>query len=209
MLPYYDAAEGLFGDDLFDALNIIINTGFTGVTYGEARYILDDSDADPLNPSNIILVYEGTSIKAYNSNGSWTYPAWNREHVWPQSALAGASKSDLQNLKPSDVSTNSSRGNKYFDNFMSGDTWEPRDEVKGDIARIMLYMITKWTQLELVDSSPNRDNGQMAKLSVLLEWHEQDPVDDFEMNRNNVIYTYQNNRNPYIDYPEFVEMIWG
>ncbi|MBI9009569.1 MAG: endonuclease [Tenericutes bacterium] len=208
-MSYYFSAQDLDGSALFDELTSIINNGFTGVSYDAAKYALGESDKDPNNANNIILVYLGTSIDAYNPDGSWTYPAWNREHVWPQSALAGAFMSDLQNLKPSDVNTNSSRGNKYFDNYMSSTTWEPRDEVKGDIARIMLYMITKYTQLSLVDSVPNIGNGEMGKFSVLLEWHEQDPVDDFERNRNNVIYSYQHNRNPYIDYPEFVEMIWG
>ncbi|MDO9628296.1 MAG: endonuclease, partial [Acholeplasmataceae bacterium] len=64
-----------------------------------------------------------------------------------------------------------------------------------------------YANLNLVNTPPAM--YQMGKLDVLLKWHLQDPVDDFERNRNDVIYGIQNNRNPFIDYPEFVEKIWG
>jgi len=209
-MEYYLSAQGLTGNTLFLELRDIINTGFVGISYGDARYILDDSDRDPNNPNNVILVYLGTSV-----SGTWDDGiTWNREHVWPQSLLGVSVTnstigvgSDLQNLKPANPSTNSSRGNKYFDNITSSSSYEPRDEVKGDIARILLYMWTMYDYLELVDTYPS--TYEMALLTVLLSWHETDPVDDFERNRNEVIYSYQNNRNPYIDYPEFVELIWG
>lgn len=210
-LSYYSSAESLSGSALFDELHTIINTGFHGVTYGEARYILDETDQDPDNSSNVILVYLGTSV-----SGSWNpNVTWNREHVWPQSLLPEYASnelvnaaSDLQNLKPSNPTENSSRGNRYYANAtVTGLSYAPRDEVKGDVARTLLYMITMYDELSLVDYSPS--SLQMGLLSVLLEWHEFDPVDDFERNRNEVIYSYQDNRNPYIDYPGFVELIWG
>ena len=208
-MPYYYSAQGLTGNALFLELRDIVNTGFVGISYGDARYILDESDADPNNPNNVILVYLGTSV-----SGFWDGTTWNREHVWPQSLLGVDVDNndinvgtDLQNLKPANPSENSSRSNKYFDNVTTSSSYEPRDEVKGDVARILLYMWTKWDFLTLVDSNPS--TYQMAMLTVLLQWHEIDPVDDFERNRNEVIYSYQKNRNPYIDYPEFVELIWG
>ncbi|MFA6648187.1 MAG: endonuclease [Candidatus Izemoplasmatales bacterium] len=210
-MPYYLSASGLAGNALFLELREIINEGFSPVSYGESRYILDETDKDPNNPNNIILVYLGTSI-----SGKWDAGAtWNREHVWPQSLLGLSVDnpdknmgSDLQNLKPANPSENTSRSNRYYDNIsVGGLSYEPRDEVKGDLARILLYMWTMYDVLELVDYDPN--TYQMALLSVLLQWHEIDPVDDFERNRNEVIYSYQKNRNPYIDYPEFVDLIWG
>ena len=205
-MPYYESAEGLTGNELFLELRSIINTGKKYVSYDAARYILDDSDADPNIPGNVILVYLGTSV-----SGTWDAGAtWNREHVWPQSLLGydTTMSADLHNLKPSNPSENSSRGNSYFDNIsVSKVSYEPRDEVKGDVARILLYMWTMYASLSLVDEAPSI--YEMALLSVLLEWHVIDPVDDFERNRNEVIYSYQNNRNPYIDYPEFVDLIWG
>jgi endonuclease I len=165
---------------------------------------LDESDADPTNPGNVILVYTGWSV-----SGTWDAGnTWNREHIWPQSLLGYDSvmSSDLHNLKPSDPTANNSRSNKYFDNVTTSASYEPRDEVKGDVARILLYMLTMYDDLTLVNSTPSV--YEMALLNVILGWHEIDPVDDFERNRNNVIAAHQGNRNPYIDYPEFVDLIW-
>jgi endonuclease I len=86
-------------------------------------------------------------------------------------------------------------------------SYAPRVEVRGDLARILLYMEVMYTIYNLINSTPAVN--QMALLDVLLSWHELDPVDAFEMNRNEVIYTLQKNRNPFIDYPHFVELIWG
>ena len=207
---YYMDAMNLTGTQLLTTLRTIIHTGFNGVTYGDARYILDETDRDPLNSNNLIQVYTGDSVPgAWDCNGVCV---WNREHVWPQAAMPVSASnsvtnmaSDLHNLKPSDPSENGSRGNSSF----GWNAYEPRDEVKGDIARIMLYMVVMYNQLTLVDSSPNSNYYEMGFLSDLLEWNLQDPVDDFERNRNNVIYSYQGNYNPFIDYPEFATLIWG
>ncbi len=210
LMAYYDSAEGLAGQALFLELREIINTGFSGVTYGEARYILNISDRDPNNAANVILVYTGASV-----SGNWDAGVtWAREHVWPQSLLGASADnaivnvcSDLQNLKPINPGVNSARSNNYFDLTTTGASYFPGDDDKGDIARILLYMVTMYDYLSLVNSAPS--TYQMAMLDVLLLWNEQDPVDDFERNRNEVIFSYQDNRNPYIDYPEFVELIWG
>lgn len=210
---YYSSIDdGLSGETLLLALRSLLNDTYQGVTYGEARYILDESDADPANPNNVILVYLNNSVDGTWDGGS----TWNREHVWPQSYLGESADnntvnmaSDLHNLKPADPSENSSRGNKYFDNVTSPSTYEPRDEVKGDIARILLYMIVMYEVLDLVNDSTNTTVYEMGVLDTLLSWHIQDPVDDFEMNRNHVIYTYQGNLNPFIDNPEWVDLIWG
>ncbi len=204
---YYDDAEGLYGAILVDALNTIINNGFNGVTYGEARYILDDSDQDPDNASNLILVYFGTSINSGWDAGS----TWNREHVWPQSLLGSSADngtvnvaSDLYNLMPANPGENSSRGNSPYSEMGLG--YEPRDEVKGDVARALFYMMVMYPELNLVDTAPGIH--EMGYLSELLQWHIDDPVDAFELNRLEVIASEQDNRNPFVDYPHFVELIW-
>ncbi len=204
---YYDDAEGLYGDALIAALNEILNTGFTGVTYGEARDILDDSDIDPLNSDNLILVYLGTSVSGVWDSGS----TWNREHVWPQSLLGvGADNgtvnvaSDLYNLMPANPGENSSRGNQPYSALLSG--YEPRDDVKGDVARALFYMMVMYDNLDLVNTAP--DIYEMGYLDELIAWHIADPVSPFEINRMEVIASYQNNRNPFVDYPHFVDLIW-
>jgi endonuclease I len=210
MPEYYSSIDdGLSGTDLIDALNILLNSNFTGYSYSAANEFLAVTDADPNNPDNIITVYSRTSV-----DGEWDGGVtWNKEHVWPQSLLdedAGNSinsASDLHNLKPAVPSENSSRGNKYYDNITTNDTYEPHDDVKGDVARILFYMMVMYDELNLVDQAPG--THEMGLLSVLIQWHEMDPVDDFELNRNNVIYDYQGNRNPFIDNPEWVDLIWG
>ncbi len=173
--------------------------------------MLDDTDVDPNNTSKVILIYLGTSV-----SGVWDGnpgAAWNREHVWPQSKLGGKADndviniaSDLHNLKPSNPSTNSSRGNKFFGTETGA--YEPRDAVKGDIARILFYMDVMYNGLSLI-SANSGGSLQMGNLDKLLEWHVLDPVDEFEMYRNNKIETYQGNRNPFIDHQEFVDKIYG
>lgn len=208
-LPYYSDLTDATGNALLAELNVILNRGVTMQTYGDARDILQESDVDPQNTNNIILVYRGTSI-----NSTWDSGAtWNREHVWPQSLLGVSTNNssrhvgaDLHNLKPAHPSENSSRGNKYFAWTTTADAYEPRDEVKGDVARILFYMVAMYDYLDLINSTPT--TYQMAMLDILLEWHEQDPVDAFERYRNDVIFTYQNNRNPFIDHPELVDLIW-
>jgi len=211
---YYDSAAGKAGTELKAALNTIVNTGLKLKTYGDARYILDESDQDPTNPGNIILVYLGTSVSSVWDAGV----TWAREHVWPQSLLGEDAEnnianvcSDLHNLKPVEPGENSRRSNKYYDNQTTSASYAPRAEVRGDLSRILFYMVIAYEEdsldLELVNHDPGMH--EMAMLDVLLEWHTLDPIDDFERHRNEVIYSYQHNRNPFIDHPEYVALIWG
>ena len=207
MIAYYDNAEGLYGDELIDALNIILNNGFTGVDYGSARTILDESDQDPLNSSNLILVYLRTSISSVWDSGA----TWNREHVWPQSLLGVSAdngtvnvSSDLYNLMPADPSENSTRSAQPYSALVSG--YEPPDEVKGDVARALFYMMVMYDNLNLVNTAPGL--YEMAYLDELLSWHISYPVDAVEANRLELIASYQNNRNPFVDYPHLVDLIW-
>ena len=134
--------------------------------------------------------------------------------------------SDVHNLKPADASVNVARSNKDFDNggvqheeatecYYTDSTWEARDAVKGDVARIIFYMATRYEggdgeiDLEVVDWNNTYPNAKHGKLSTLLEWNLQDPPDEFERNRNNAIFSFQHNRNPFIDNPEFAQLIWG
>ncbi|MFA7075947.1 MAG: endonuclease [Candidatus Izemoplasmatales bacterium] len=195
-LPYYDSSQGLVGTDLFNELNRIINNGFKQLSYDDAKWVLEESDRDPNNSNNVILVYTRDSVK-----GEWDYPIWNREHTWPQSKLtASGQKADMHNLKPADVQENSRRGNLPFGYMTGTGVYEPHDDVKGDVARIIFYMATMYTNLNI---------SVVGDLDILMDWHLTDPVDDFERNRNEVIYSYQKNRNPYIDNPNYVELIWG
>jgi len=187
---------------------------------------LRKTDEDPNNTDNVILFYSGDSRSKSRNGGN--VGDWNREHTWAQShGSFGTSLgpgTDIHHLRPTDVQVNSARGNLDFNNggsavkncdgcFRSTNSWEPPDNVKGDVARILFYMATRYeagdrVDLELNDKVNNGSTPYHGKLSILLEWHEQDPVDAFEQNRNETIQELQGNRNPFIDHPEWVESIW-
>ncbi len=239
---YYNGTSGQSGDQLKSTLYHIIK-GHTEYPYSSSSTdvwdILKETDRDPNNTSNVIGLYSGFSMNAAKEydNGA----GWNREHVWAKSrgdfGTTLGPGTDLHHLRAADVSTNSARNNRSFANeaddpyvdgsgnysgptgsFTSSDwVWEPRSEVKGDVARMIFYMATRYEgfngepDLELVESWPSNTDksSQHGSLSALLQWHTEDPVDDRERNRNNIIYHYQGNRNPYIDHPGFVNLIWG
>ena len=158
---------------------------------------------------------------------------YNREHLWAQSWTNNDSdeKTDLHHVYPTDGYVNNRRGNYAFGEVnnaswtsqnggklgpnsisgFSGTVFEPIDEYKGDIARAMMYVSVRYYQ-----EDGSWDNSDMTTKSIikdwamtmLLRWHEEDPVDDKEINRNNKVYNIQRNRNPFVDYPEFANMIW-
>ncbi|MBI9070566.1 MAG: endonuclease [Melioribacteraceae bacterium] len=196
--------------------------------------ILMESDEDPNNSNNVVLLYTGRSQdKGFNDGVSDDNDAWNREHVWAKShgdfGTEPGAGTDCHHLRPADKTVNSSRSNLDFDNggsqhaeatecYYDSDSWEPRDAVKGDVARMILYMDVRYEggnsepDLVAVDNTNNSGIGATApfhgKLSTLIQWHKDDPPDDFERNRNEVVYQYQKNRNPFIDHPEYVSKIW-
>ena len=225
---YYDGTEGLYGAQLKAVLHNIIDN-HDEPSYNDLRdFILKESDEDPQNPNNVILLYTGRSQAKSTFGGNSN--EWNREHTWAKSHGDFGNDppcgTDAHMIRPTDVSVNSDRGNKDFDEggtqhseatgcYYTSTTWEPRDAVKGDVARMILYMDVRYegdngeldlTAVDAVSTSPAPEHG---RLSTLLEWNEQDPPDAFEINRNNVVYSYQDNRNPFIDHPEFVNEIWG
>ena len=244
---YYQEADGTSGEDLKEAIHQIISNHvvFPYTSSSTDTWdILEQSDQDPENSDNVLLVYtdrsqdkgyrDGCNCYSDYENGTHNN-SWNREHVWPKSHgfpdQDDIAYRDVHNLKPCDRSVNESRGTRDFDNggnqhteatecLYDSDSWEPGDSVKGDIARIIFYMVVRYDpgydhnnnpfDLELVDyTTPGNYDPILGKLSSLLQWHIDDPVDDYEMNRNDVIYSYQQNRNPFIDHPSLVSYIWG
>ncbi len=224
---YYVSVTNKTGTTLKSALHDIIN-GHTVIPYNSSSFDTHDAlvvlDQDPSNSANVLLIYSGYSVAAS------TWPDWNREHIWPQSfgVDSGDPNSDLFNLRACDSGVNSSRGNKYFDvstgsityppdapgSSYDGDSWEPRDADKGFVARVTFYMTTRYDgtggdlNLQLADS-PSAGTQVFAKRSTLLDWNRRFPPTDAERNRNGAIYQdYQQNRNPFIDNPDFADMIF-
>jgi|GEM_PF-440729 len=239
---YYDSADGKTGTELKTALyNIIkghIEYEYTSDTT-DTWDILKEADQDPNNPDNVIGIYSGFSM-----DGAAEYAGgngWTREHVWAKSrgdfGTDPGPGTDLHHIRAEDGSTNTARSNRTFaecdeqyidsggnyegatQSYTSSTefVWKPRDEVKGDVARMIFYMATRYEgengepDLEVVDFVVEQFSNlpQHGKLTDLLLWNQQDPVSDQEKHRNEVVFGYQENRNPFIDHPEWVNSIWG
>ncbi|GLW35320.1 endonuclease I family protein [Actinoplanes regularis] len=226
---YYAGTSGKSGAALKKALHDIIAAHVTMLSYRQVWAALKEADRDPANPQNVITLYTGASMPWALHGGGGN--EWNREHVWPKShgdfGIAHGAGTDLHNLRPEKVSLSSGPSGKDFDdggtasrtapgNHTDSDSWEPRDAVKGDVARTIFYMAVRYEggdggpDLE-VDDAASRDNRpRIGRLSALLRWNAEDPPDHFEQNRNEVIFQhFQHNRNPFIDHPEWVDSIFG
>lgn len=227
---YYHSAEGLNGHNFKTQLQSIISDHRI-FSYSQVWKALKRTDQDSENPHNVIELYTRRSIpKDRRDRGGSAPNLWNREHVWAKSHGSFGTRrgpgTDIHHLRPSDKSVNFERSNKDFaeggSRLRSSDdcplcmktdaTFEPPDEVKGDVARMIFYMATRYAGfLEItqsVGSGKTSGKGYLGKLSDLLKWNEQDPVSDEELHRNNLIFDEQGNRNPFIDHPEWVNEIF-
>lgn len=229
---YYDATQNLWGTELKSELHNIID-GHTELSYSGVWTALKETDEDPNNTDNVILLYTGWSYAKSDQN-TGDQNGWNREHTWAKSHgdfdTDPPAGTDVHHLRPTDVTVNSKRGNLDFDNggslytddngvtgcYYDSDSWEPRDEVKGDVARMMFYMTVRYEgddtsyDLELVDSVPSTSGKDpiFGKQSTLYSWHQADTVSAWERRRNDLIYTnWQHNRNPFIDYPALADRL--
>ncbi|MBU2977602.1 ExeM/NucH family extracellular endonuclease [Alteromonas sp. C1M14] len=224
------ASEAVIRQVLSDTIS-----GQRVLTYTQVWTALTETDEDPDNNNNIVLIYSGNSIpKANNGSGADSSQPdyWNREHSWPKSHGFDSSGyeayTDIQHLRPADITVNSSRGNLDFDdsdsplaeapeNRVDGDSFEPRDAVKGDVARMMMYMDVRYEgagsdstpDLALVNEITSTGEPELGMLCTLLSWSDADPVDETEIRRQNAIYEYQGNRNPFVDHPEWVSLFYS
>ena len=243
---YYSSVEGLKGTELLNGLALLTQENHkTYNTYGEVRYMYE-ADQDPNNPSNVLDLYSQISV-----SGSWDGGnTWNREHVWPKALSGGLYTSidnsgvgagaDIHHIRPTIPNINSSRQDKKYTDFDyisttgkenkfngvlvaydSTGLWEPLDNVKGDIARILLYLYMHYsTEVEansgfkyagnlVISNVVYTDEGTSeAAWDLLLDWNELDPVDSFERNRNIYCYNVTGVYNPFIDHPEYADMIF-
>jgi len=189
--------------------NHTIENHTTILSYGQRHEFLYNADADLTNSDNVILMYTGESryYKEYTSGSNPYSPqTFNTEHIYPQSKLSAADAvTDLHHLRSADAEINSLRSNyPYADGSGSykliGDNeWFPGDEWKGDVARMVFYINVRYGE-EFV---------KVGGLDLFLKWNREDPVSAFEMQRNNVIYAAQGNRNIFIDNPYIATLIWG
>ena len=220
----YDRLDDLSSDALLTTLrSLMTSTHSYKSSYNDCHYMAHRTDCENETGSENKLLLLYTSYTATQSQ--WN--GWNREHVWPQS-LGGGNTSgggaDLHHIRPSDAVVNSTRGNKKYGNTNGGTAkygsnpasgylggyynstyFEPVDSVKGDVARICLYVYVRWGSAWGADSITE----VFQSVDVLLEWCALDPVDTWEMGRNEVIEDIQGNRNVFIDYPELAWLLYG
>ncbi|RRO17199.1 endonuclease [Flavobacteriaceae bacterium 14752] len=230
---YYDNLDGLAGNALIQGIQNLVseNSVVRTHTYTDIIDILKEADQNPDNNNQVWLVYtEQPRAKFLFQTGSSSIGKWNREHTFPRSRGGFSSiedddiadginvwwetnadslrhaNSDAHGLRAADAGENSSRGNQHYGQYIGPPS--NTGSFKGDVARGVFFLAIRYNDLDVVNGFPSV-TGELGDLATLLNWHQQDPPDDFEMNRNNVIYNWQKNRNPFIDFPNLVDFIWG
>ncbi|MBQ8657442.1 MAG: endonuclease [Prevotella sp.] len=233
---YYQGANGLKGKALKTKLaSIIVNPRNVGYDGLYEAYKKTDTRPDGYVRdwySNTTNYRHGVDNKgSYSKEGDM----YNREHSVPQSWFSGSGiKSDIMHVLPTDGYVNNRRSNYPFGEVnnvtyqsnngysklgscktagYNGTVFEPNDEIKGDIARIYFYMITRyesscgsWGHDVFTTTYPGLTTWT---LDMMMRWSKNDPVDEREIQRNNAVYEVQGNRNPYVDYPGLEEYTWG
>lgn len=233
---YYNSINGLSGAALKQALqNIIADSNVVHAhCYGDMPDLLKEADHNPKNGNQVWLMYVETPRAKldYQTTGSGT-GKWNREHIFPQSRggfsngtsdtsdginvylptnandlLAG--HADAHHLRAEDGPENSTRNNKDYGGTDYNGPVGTMNSWRGDVSRALFYMAVRYNGLSLVSGNPDDTTTyKLGDLDSLLSWNLSDPRDDFEMYRNNYIYTWQLNRNPFIDMPELASYIYG
>lgn len=256
---YYSSITAEGGTELLGQLHDLITSTHTYYTSyaGECRDPNTVKLTDPGSTSAYVSeFYSQADIAA--SWGAGKTGTWNREHVWCQSLSNGlwgekGGGADLHHIRPVETSLNSSRGNNrygeienrdeykayYKDSssknvahggYISGGVYEPLNQVKGDVARIVLYVYTHYNNYSnSIFEGHATENGNASSsffgtlnftnimnastegeaLGILLQWNKEDPVSAIERTRNEAVAKIQGNRNPFIDNEDYAELIWG
>lgn len=244
---YYSSITATSGTALLGQLHdLIVKTHTYYSTYNDCR---DKGHiTDPGKGSNTVMEFY-THIDI--AKGSWDVSGgWNREHVWPKSLSNGLWKNvsggdtgagaDLHHIRPAEKDLNNDRGNLLYGEVSngtprytsvsnvlgghsSGNSFEPLDNVKGDVARIIMYVYTHYNNASAVGGTVQGTvttgnlpitniisaSNANAAWDLLLKWNRDDPVDDIERARNEAVYNIQHNRNPFIDNENYADAIWG
>ncbi len=216
----------------YDALWSFYISNETDTYYEKDGTILDMYSENPTGADPYNFTPSSDQCGSYSGEGS----CYNREHSFPKSWFGDVSpmKNDVHHIFPTDGKVNSLRGNYPYGNVgtatttsqngskvgsaksdlgYSGTVFEPIDEFKGDFARAHFYMATRYENVikgwssDVLDGTDSTVFEEWA-LNLLYTWHKNDPVSQKEIDRNNKAYTYQGNRNPFVDHPEYVDSIW-
>jgi len=225
----------------YNSLNDYYSQTDKDLYYENDNSLLDIYSEKPNGPDAYNYGFgEGDQCGNYNSEAD----CWNKEHMFPQGFFNEQlpMRTDLHQVLPTDGYVNNRRSNYPFGKVgnaswtstngskvgssanpgFNGTVFEPIDEFKGDVARILLYFATRyedqvtsssWDDPDADPSNPlNGTSDQVYEdwqIAIFLQWNEQDPVSQKEIDRNNKVYQIQGNRNPFVDHPEWVNAIWN
>ena len=236
-----DYVLGKKGVELQNGLSILMaNTQTEIIAYKDLKTCLSTTDSDLMDDNSMITLYTRDII-----DGTWNESLWNREHVWCKNHSNGlytavqennkGAGSDIHHVRPALMTINSTRSNVPYGivnkssatqigdtgNYFGNNIFEPSDEIKGDIARILMYVYVRYSSslnstydtiidkrgdLKITDIVTTPSGLEEDAWNLLLSWNDLDPVNYLEMNRNEEGQKLQNNRNVFIDHQEFARM---
>lgn len=236
---YYESIDGTKGGAALKTALYNLIKDHKQISYGSGSSstwaAFYTTDAVVENGQRRVLDMYSNEKRYFGSKGS-AVSGMNIEHSVAKSWWGGTTNNaycDLHHLNPSDQTANSRKSNYplgeltsvSWDNGVtfvgkanidgsSQNAYEPCDEYKGDFARVFMYMFTCYQDLSWKYTWMNYANSTYPTLKpwavkLLLKWHKQDPVSEKEVNRNNAVYALQGNRNPYVDYPQLADYVWG
>ncbi len=192
--------------------NFMVSRQTTQTSYGDTRYLYMYTDCEKGDTTQLTLFYGNKAVNSKWDNGT----TYNREHVWPKSKsllykVEGGKTSnstkgetgDIMVLRPTNPSTNSSRGDSAYGE--SAGYYALPEDVRGDAARTLLYGYVRWGNTKYLFGT----GGAIESLAVLLKWMAEDPVDTWEMGRNDSVQSITGTRNVFVDYPELAFVLFG
>ena len=192
---------------LFASLQELMERNHTPNSENASKAPYHLTDCQENDSTAISAFYSGDIVGPLWDSGK----TWNREHVWPQSKqLSTESNNDIMSMRPASAANNSSRGNTPYGT--SADYYDPNQEsngtynVRGDVARTILYTYVRWGNSETVIWGTT---GVFESAELLLDWMEEDPVDTWELGRNDSVETITGTRNVFVDYPELAFVLFG
>ena len=217
-LPQLSALEGSTNvstvpqSDLYVKLKaIMVGAHMKNTTYDDVRYLFGFTDCEGADDTSLSLLYCADKISPTWDGGK----SFNREHCWPKSKTSGSSgtttvDADIMTLRPATASNNSARGDKAFGTSTTADYFYPNQflgdniDIRGDMARTLLYTFVRWGETNLTGAG-----GAIESIEVLLTWIEVDPVDTWELGRNDSVESITGTRNIFVDFPELAFILFG
>lgn len=253
---YYAGITATSGNALLGQVHDLITKTHTYYsTYADCRDKGTITDPALNGETGVVEFYTHETIKSFTTGsgtGVWNREhVWCKSlsnGLWTKvSNTNRGGGADLHHIRPTESGLNSSRGNDRYGvvtngtakytkttsgaisqlaGYSKGDVFEPLDNVKGDVARIIMYVYVHYNTYSNVYGSTNGSGSsdyfgtlnfthvisatsESAAIELLLEWHNSDPVDQIEITRNEAVYSIQGNKNPFIDNPEYADAIWG